>query len=182
MSTYREDTRVQIPATHELIYGPVGTGKTESVRRRLTDEVTHASIETWLIDLNMSLPEFAGLADKHAITMAEARTLMGQLLAAVHYRQRKLAEVGAARFEAMDPRHGLPLIVVTIDDAHTVLTDREIRAVMEQIAQYGQKAGVLTRLVAQSGELPDLRAFGYSELIRSTMTAGSVFACEKASA
>ena len=126
MSTYREDTRVQIPAAHELIYGPVGTGKTESVRRNLTDEVTNSGIETWLVDLNMSLPEFAGLADKHATTMAEARTLMGQLLAEVHYRQRKLAEVGVARFEVGDARHGLPLIVVTVDDAHTVLADREI--------------------------------------------------------
>lgn len=182
MSTHREDLRVQFPTNHELIYGTTGTGKTETVRQHLAEEIAAEGAETWVIDPRMALPEFAGLADKYAMTRDEVRKLMGQILGELHYRAGKLAALGVVAFEAGDPRHGLPLIVVTVEETRQVLADPEVRAVMERAVQEGRKVGVVARLVVSSKDRPALASFGGSEVIRSSVLNGNVLECERATA
>lgn len=181
MNPQREDPRMQFPTSHELIYGTTGSGKTDLVREYLSEEIADEHGETWIVDPHMALPEFAGLADKYAPSMKEARRLVRLLHAEMRDRGAKLAELGVADFEAGDPRHNLPVIVVTVEEAAQVLADREVRAVMERIVQDARQVGVVARLVASSKDRPTLAAFGNSEVIRSSVANGNEFACEKAS-
>lgn len=177
-----EDHRMQFPTGHELIYGHVASGKTDTVRQRLTDEIAAEGAESWVVDPKMAVPEFAGLADKYAMSMDEVRRLMADLIAELHYRADKLAELGVTTFEVGDPRHNLPVVVVTVEEASTVLADPWARAVLERTVQEGRKVGVFTRLVVTSTDRLPLAAFGGSEVIRSSVLNGNVLECERATA
>ena len=136
-----EDHRMQFPTGHELIYGHVASGKTDTVRQRLTDEIAAEGAESWVVDPKMAVPEFAGLADKYAMSMDEVRRLMADLIAELHYRADKLAELGVTTFEVGDPRHNLPVVVVTAMDLGAEELDLLQNATRKVIAK-GATTGV----------------------------------------
>jgi hypothetical protein len=165
---------------HELIYGRIASGKTETVRQHLAEELAAENVQAWIVDPHMALPEFAGKATKYASSRTDIQRLTRGLITELTERGKQLAGLGAAGFEPGDPRHGLPLIVVTVEEAHQVLADREVRAVMERVVKDGRKTGIFSRLVVSSKQQPNLNAFGGSEVIRSAATGGHVVACERA--
>lgn len=179
MSTYREDTRVQIPASHELIYGPVGSGKTWTVREHLAAESDAKNTQTWIVDPHMAVPDFSFAAHKYANTGPEINDLLVSLVGETVIRAEQLASLDVAEFTPGDPKHGLPQIVVTVEAAEDVLVDERRRFLVERVIRVSAKTGIRFRLVVPK---PHVGWFGGSELIRSTMTSGAVFACEKATA
>lgn len=141
---------------HDVIWGPIASGKTYTVRQLLThDYMTECGgdvVESWVVDVNMSMPDVEFLVNRYATKFPAVRDLLSAAL-------------------MVDHLTGCTLRTVTIDDASDVLEDAECRFLAEKIAQYGRLCGVKLRLVVPSLEL---RAFGGSEILRAAVSQGNV--------
>lgn len=136
---------------HDAIWGPIASGKTYTVRQLLNKEYKAAVVESWVVDVNMSMPEVEFLVNRYATKLPAVRDLLSAAL-------------------MVDHLSGCTLRTVTIDDAHDVLDDGECRFLTEQIAKYGPRNGVKLRLVVPSLEL---RAFGGSAVLQAAVSEGN---------
>lgn len=142
-------------AGHEVIYGPVGCGKTFKAKERIDEDIRNDR-SVWIIDLDgQSLPSELDLAGEPATTVEEARRLLD---AAQGIRRRGL--FGRRRRSAATPSP----ITVTIEEAPRVLADPVCRRRMETLLKDAEKYRVRVRLVVRSLAL---ESFGGSDLIRS---------------
>lgn len=169
---------------HDLIAGSTDAGKSGTVNQLLAEERHSGLIASQVIDPQggMSFPDFQDSVESYARTIAEARTLLRKaharmdaraaLLGALPWmddkeRQRK----GLGDFTPMDPRHGLPMVSITIDEAHKVLADEVCRALVEEMIAMSRKTGVKFRLITQ---VPLLSYLGGSMAIRDAVASGNV--------
>lgn len=155
MSIDREDTAMR---SHELIHGRTDT--TSLARQRLHGDATPA----WVIDPHMKATDLARTAARYACTASEIEAMLMDLVSLVHA-------------QAAHPDPGAP-VTVTVLDASDVLVDRRNRSLVERALQMAGGTGVRFRMVVAK---PHIGWLGGSELIRSAMTAGAVFAAEEAS-
>jgi hypothetical protein len=82
--------------------------------------------------------------------------------------ERGRARKGKAHFE---PTPQMPLLSITIEEAHAVLSIPEARKLAEDIAKMGRKCGVSLRLVVQ---VPLLDQLGNSMTLRDGVAGGNV--------
>jgi DNA polymerase III delta prime subunit len=164
---------------HELIYGPTGSGKTQAVRHELAAEITAEHTETWIVDPHITVPEYANVADAYAATGSDIEALLVKLAREALSRTERMAALNLTEFTPGDPRHGLPLVAVTIVAAADVLVDQRHRSLVERTLRVSGKTGIKFRLVVPK---PQIGWFGGSEVIRSSVANGRVLECERATA
>lgn len=143
-SVYRSG-RIETAAGHTFTWGPAASGKTTSIRVDLTRDVAGGA-EAWIIDPSCGLADWEDRASKYATTIPEARDLLGDAANRV-------------------PEDG-PLVVV-IEEAPTVFADGYRRRLAEHIVRYARRNNIRFRVTAQ---VPDLTAFGGSQLLRAALT------------
>lgn len=171
-------TSISAPSSgsHELICGPTGSGKTHRAKLQLAEEHASAAVESWVVDPFTALPEWRGKAHRYAHTFDEIRALLEAVRREATDRVGLLASLGLTGWTAGDPRHGLPLLVVTVDDTPAVLKDPACHGAVEDVLYMARRCGIRFRLVVP-GLL--LACFGGSEVIRSqVLIDGSVLACQ----
>lgn len=188
MNPQREDPRMlgrkhpttdYDPTAHEVFHGPDGTERTSLARTFMEEgDIARHDIEAWVIDPFLTVAECKNKVDRYTRTPEDINELLATLLAETFSRAEHMANLALTKFVPGDDRHALPLISVTITDADEVLRAPRRCHTVGQVIRMSRRAGIRFRLVVPSLAIS---SFGGSELIRSTMTNASVFACEKAS-
>lgn len=169
---------------HTLISGSTDSGKSRTVDQLLIEERHSGVITSQVIDPQggQSLPDWQNQVDRYARNIAEARELLTDAKARMYARNALLAAVewtdgmgrarmGVGQFTPGDPRHGLNLLSITIDEAQTVLADPICRQLVEEMIAMSRKCGIKFRLITQ---VPLLGSLGNSMVIRDAVAAGNV--------
>jgi hypothetical protein len=156
---------------HHLITGRTGSGKTRAVRTRLGEEMNNPDAASWIIDPDMGLVEFDGKADRYAHSGNGIDKLIDDLEAEITDRSARLAELNITEFVPNDPRHGYPLITVTVEAGREVLMVPRYRAVIQEAVVHGRGIGIQVVMTTTDGSLG---SFGGSEAIRAGMYDGDV--------
>lgn len=169
---------------HDLISGCTDSGKSRTVDQLLAEERQSGVIVSHVIDPQggQSLPDWQDNVDRYARSIQEAVFLLMQardrmyarnaFLASVRWTDDKgRARVGIGQFTPCDPRHGLPMLSITIDEAQTVLADIACKVLVEEMIGMSRKCGIKFRLITQVPLLPSL---GNSMVIRDAVAAGNV--------
>jgi hypothetical protein len=168
-------------AVHDLIAGAIGSGKSRLVDELLAYERASGLIVSWVIDpqRGQSLPDWMDNVPWSARDLEEGmrmlRAVHRVMLARNAYfatmpwidekgRQRR----GKAHF---DPTPEIPLLSVTIEEAHQLLRLDEARELAEDIAKMARKCGVRLRLIVQ---VPLLDQLGGSTALRDSLASGNV--------
>jgi hypothetical protein len=169
---------------HTLIAGSTDAGKSRTVDQLLAEERHSGVIVSQIIDPQggQSLPDWQGNVHDYARNITEARALLtrakdrmrarNDLLAGIRWvdelgRQRK----GIGQFTPGDPRHGLKMLSITIDEAQSILKDQICRELVEDMIAMSRKCGIKFRLITQ---VPLLSSLGGSMAIRDAVAAGNV--------
>lgn len=169
---------------HTLIAGSTDAGKSRTVDQLLAEERHSGVIVSQIIDPQggQSLPDWQGKVNAYARNITEARVLLARARDRMYARNAFLANVkwvddlgrdrvGIGQFTPGDPRHGLKLLSITIDEAQTVLADPVCRALVEEMIAMSRKCGIKFRLITQ---VPLLSSLGNSMAIRDAVAAGNV--------
>lgn len=169
---------------HDLISGSTDSGKSRTVEQLLAEERHSGVIISQVIDPQggASLPDWQNHVNRYSRTILESRDLLrdardrmygrNALMAALEWtddRGRKRQGIG--QFTPGDPRHGLKMLSITIDEAQKVLADDVCRALVEEMIGMSRKCGIKFRLVTQ---VPLLTSLGNSMVIRDAVAAGNV--------
>jgi hypothetical protein len=88
-------------------------------------------------------------------------------------RQKWVDEKGRQRtgVKGFTPTREMPLLVLTIEEAHAILGDDEAKAIVEDLSKMARKCGIKLRLVTQ---VPTLSQLGNSNVLRSMVASGNV--------
>lgn len=176
---------------HTLIAGSTDAGKSRTVDQLLCEERHSGVIASQIIDPQggQSLPDWQGNVEDYARNITEARALLTRARDRMYARNAFMASVkwrddhrsdkfpdgrerlGIGEFTPGDPRHGLKLLSITIDEAQTVLADPVCRALVEEMIAMSRKCGIKFRLITQ---VPLLSSLGNSMAIRDAVAAGNV--------
>lgn len=169
---------------HDLISGSTDSGKSRTVEQLLAEERHSGLIISQVIDPQggASLPDWQNHVNRYARTILEARELLSDardrmyarnaLMAALEWTdERGRRRQGIGQFTPGDPRHGLLMLSITIDEAHKVLGDPICCALVEEMIAMTRKCGIKFRLVTQ---VPLLGSLGNSMVIRDAVAAGNV--------
>jgi hypothetical protein len=169
---------------HSLISGSTDSGKSRTVEQLLAEERHSGIIVSWVIDPQggASLPDWQDNVPYFARSVDEARVMLLKARARMYARNAFMSQVrwtdgkgrqrkGIAEFTPMDPRHGLPMLSITIDEAHVVLKDRWCKELVEEMIAMARKCGIKIRLITQ---VPLLDSLGNSSNIRDAVAAGNV--------
>jgi hypothetical protein len=164
-------------AQHGLVAGTTGAGKSSTLGLKLAYERSTPLIVSWVADPQggQSLPEWVDQVDWYARSMDEIRVMMHALRKLMYSRSERLANerwtddkgrhrIGRSTFI---PRPDLPLIAVTIDEAHRVLdpNDGAMVALLDEFARMGRKCGISLTLATQMPTLGDLQKMSLREQI-----------------
>ncbi|WP_030375547.1 hypothetical protein [Streptomyces rimosus] len=167
---------------HDLISGDTDSGKSRLLDLLLATEKHASLIHSWVIDPQggQSLPDwqddvgwFADSVEEGVILLMAAVRVMYQR-SAVLSRTEWTDEDGNRRrgFKGFTPGLlGMPLLSITIDEAHAVLRNPVAVLLCQEIAKMGRKCGVRLRLVTQ---MPLLDQLGHSHVLRAQVAAGNV--------
>jgi hypothetical protein len=169
---------------HTLIAGSTDAGKSRTVDQLLAEERHSGVIVSQIIDPQggQSLPDWQGHVNAYARNLTDARVLLTRARDRMYARNALLAGIrwvddrgrertGIGQFTPGDPRHGLKLLSITIDEAQTVLADPACRALVEEMIAMSRKCGIKFRLITQ---VPLLSSLGNSMAIRDAVAAGNV--------
>lgn len=172
---------------HTLIAGSTDAGKSVLVKQLLAEERHSGVIASVLIDpqrgQSYSESGWRRAVARFAGTIPEARQLLIELRDRMYARNELMSSIrwvseedgeeieGVEEFTPGDPRHGLPMISVTIDEAQTVLADDRCRSLVEEMIAMSRKCGIKFRLITQ---VPLLGSLGNSTPIRDAVAAGNV--------
>lgn len=169
---------------HTLIAGSTDAGKSRTVDQLLAEERHSGVVVSQIIDPQggQSLPDWQGNVQNYARNITEARQLLTHARDRMYSRNALLAGIpwvdgmgrnrtGIAEFTPGDPRHGLKMLSITIDEAQTVLADAVCRALVEEMIAMSRKCGIKFRLITQ---VPLLSSLGNSMAIRDAVAAGNV--------
>ncbi len=171
---------------HDLIAGTTGSGKSRLIDLLLAEERRSPLIASVIIDPQngQSLPAWR----RHVALFADTAELGMAVLYAVrdemYRRSRLLSRVEwidedgdqVEGIEFFDPTHpvirelGLPLLVLTIEEAPTFLALPGARAITEDLAKMARKCGIKLRLICQ---VPLLDQLG-STTLRDQVASGNV--------
>lgn len=169
---------------HDLISGSTDSGKSTAVGQLLAEELHSGVIVSWVIDPQggMSLPDWQNSVDRYARNIAEARDLLkegrdrmyarGDMLGALKWTDEKgRPRPGVGSFTPGDPRHGLMMLSITIDEADRVLKDADCRQYVEEMVNMSRKTGIKLRLVSH---VPLMAGIGNSQDIADGVKSGNV--------
>lgn len=169
---------------HDLISGSTDSGKSRTVEQLLAEERHSGLIISQVIDPQggASLPDWQNHVNKYARTILEARELLTTARDRMYARNALMASLkwtdergrrrqGIGQFTPGDPRHGLKMLSITIDEAQKVLADAVCCALVEEMIAMTRKCGIKFRLVTQ---VPLLGSLGNSMVIRDAVAAGNV--------
>jgi hypothetical protein len=174
--------RPESGAVHSLVAGTTGAGKSRFVEMLLACERhSRGLICSWVCDPQggQSLPDWIDHVDYAERTAEGGVRMLRRAVAVMYERNAYLAQVewtddrgrvrkGKAHFE---PTPEMPLLSITIEEAHAVLSIAEARKLAEDIAKMGRKCGVSLRLVVQ---VPLLDQLGNSMTLRDGVAGGNV--------
>lgn len=176
--------RVGSGPVHTLISGSTDSGKSKTVEQLLAEERHSGVIVSWVIDpqRGASLPDWQDNVERYARTVEEARDLLLRARVRMYARNEFMASVkwtdpqgrqrkGIGDFTPMDPRHLLPMLSITIDEAQTILNDKFCRELIVEMIGMSRKCGIKFRLITQ---VPLLENLGNSSAIRDAVAAGNV--------
>lgn len=169
-------------AVHGLLAGTSDAGKSRQVDMLLGYERHSGGLVcSWICDPQhgQSLPDWMDHVDFAARTAEEGIVLLRMAVAVMYARNDYLARVewtddrgrrrvGKAHFE---PTPAMPLLSLTIEEAHAVLAYEEAAKLAEAIGKMGRKCGVALRLVVQ---VPLLAQLGNSTTLRDAVAGGNV--------
>lgn len=169
---------------HTLISGSTDSGKSRTVEQLLAEERHSGVVVSWVIDpqAGQSLPDWQDNVPVYARNIDQARVVLLRARARMYARNGFMSQIlwtdnkgrtrkGLGQFTPMDPRHGLPLLSITIDEAQTVLADRWCCELVEEMIGMSRKCGIKFRLITQ---VPLLDSLGNSMKIRDAVAAGNV--------
>lgn len=174
--------RPESGAVHSLVAGTTGAGKSRFVEMLLACERHSGGLVcSWVCDPQggQSLPDWIDHVDYPERTAEGGVRMLRRAVAVMYQRNAYLAQVewtdergrarkGKAHFE---PTPEMPLLSITIEEAHAVLAIPEARKLAEDIAKMGRKCGVSLRLVVQ---VPLLDQLGNSMTLRDGVAGGNV--------
>jgi hypothetical protein len=170
---------------HDLISGTTGAGKSQLVGGLLAVEHATDLIVSWVIDpqRGQSLPEWQEAADWFAPSVKAGMRMLRALARDIDRRNAYLSRLrwtddkGRARRGKswFDPTPELPIISVTIEEAHMVFGDpiygAEAVTLVEKMSKIARKCGVRFRIITQ---VPLLDQLGNSSTLRSMVASGNV--------
>ncbi|WP_141575762.1 hypothetical protein [Actinomadura sp. WMMA1423] len=169
---------------HTLIAGTTDAGKSALVKMLLAEERHSGLVLSWLIDpqRGQSYSGWKKSVHRFAGTLPEARKLLFQARARMYARNELLSNLewtdergrlieGVEDFTPGDPRHGLPLLAITIDEAQVILSDDICCALVEEIIAMSRKCGIKIRLLTQ---VPLQGSLGDSQQIKDAVASGNV--------
>lgn len=181
---YYRHYRADSGPVHTLIAGSTDSGKSRTVEQLLIEERHSGVIVSHLIDGKggISLPDWADSVDEYATTTEEARDLLTKDRNRMYLRIEVLKTCGwtddkgrlrkgLSQFTPGDPRHGLPMLSITIDEAQKILADDVCRSLVEEMIGMSRSCGIKFRLITQ---VPLLSSLGNSSVIRDAVAAGNV--------
>jgi hypothetical protein len=184
IGTYIDGARVEYVwrEWHDLISGTTGSGKSRLLDLLLaTSRASGGLIVDWVLDPQngQSLPDWQEEVDWFASGVDEGMRMLRAARSVMYARNRTLAKQewvdgrGRTRkgVKAFTPTPDMPLLVLTIEEAHAVLNDDEAKTIVEDIAKMGRKCGIKVRLVTQ---VPTLSQLGNSNVLRSMVASGNV--------
>lgn len=173
---------------HDLFSGSTRSGKTELVKTLLGEERRSGLIVSYLLDPQRGhsyglwkkrVHKFAGtMPDIHARLLELRRRMYGrnELMSNIEWKDEKEREYdGVEDFTPGDPRHGLPMISVTIDEFQKVVSDPEYgpacAALVEEMIEMSSKCGIKFRLLTP---VPLIDSLGGSQRIKDAVASGNV--------
>lgn len=166
---------------HDLIAGTTDSGKSRLCDQLLALERHSGLVTSWVIDpqSGQSLPDWVSAVDWFAPSVEEGLRLLRAARAVMYARNRHLARVawvddkGRTRRgrTSFDPRLAMPLLSITIEEAHRVLAVDSARKLAEEIAVMSRKCGIKLRFVVQ---VPLLDQLGGSSTLRDMLAGGNV--------
>lgn len=170
-------------AWHDLVAGTNGAGKSSFISMLLaTSRAAGGAIVDWVIDPQegQSAPAWVGNVDRFATTAETGLILLRQAEQVMYARNKLLSsykwtdekgrkQPGYSYFPWMSIN--MPLLVITVFEAHAVLALPGAREVVENIAKMARKCGIKLRLEVQ---VPLLDQLGNSQTIRDQVAAGNV--------
>jgi biotin operon repressor len=171
----------EIGPIHDLIAGTSGAGKSGLVNELLAEERQSGMMTSVVIDpqQGQSVPDWADNVHRFAGDVETGIELLRRVEIAMYARNRHFAGIewvddkGRRRrgLPKWFPGCGLPLMVVTIEEAHAVLDDPEAALITERIAKMARKCGIKLRLIVQD---PSVSQIGNRRVLRSQLTGGNV--------
>jgi hypothetical protein len=182
--TYIDGDRVEYVwrEWHDLISGTTGSGKSRCLDLLLaTSRAAGGLIVDWVIDPQngQSLPDWQDEVDWFAAGVDDGKKLLKAARSVMYSRNQRLSrqewvdERGKTRrgVKSFTATPDMPLLVVTIEEAHAVLNDKESLAIVEDMSKMARKCGIKVRLVTQ---VPTLSQLGGSNVLRSMVASGNV--------
>ncbi len=180
---------------HDLFAGTTGSGKSELTNLLLCMEIRSGDTVSYLIDpqQGQSYGELVKLLSGTAYAMESTPEAMGirELLARIEAEMyRRNAALTAMKWTDADKEErtgvktwrpgleGMPLLVVTIDEAHAVLSDQVCCAIITRLCAMARKCGIKIRLITQVPLLASLRRME----IRDAVAGGNVVVFRTANA
>jgi hypothetical protein len=168
---------------HDLIAGTTGAGKSSLIEMLLaTSRASAGAIVDWIGDPQggQSCPDWIDNVDRAATSPAHCVVLLERARDLMYARNALLAEMpwtddqgrrrkGFSHFPWM--LVGMPLLVVTLFEAHAALADPRGRSAAEDIGKMSRKCGIKLRLETQ---VPLLDQLGGSQTLRDMVAGGNV--------
>lgn len=182
-------TRIFEPGSgpvHELYSGDSGSGKSRGLETAILQSAATGLVIPWVADPQggQSLPAWAGIDGRSPYAATTTEQIFEQLHAARAIMYARSRELARAKWKDEDgiTRRGLdfydhtvvpwmPIIEITIDEAHRVLEDETRKSLCEEIILMSRKTGIRLRFATQYPALPQL---GNSMVIRSQLAGGNV--------
>lgn len=168
---------------HDLVSGSTDAGKSTAVGQLLAEERHSGLIVSQVIDPQdgTSFPDWQDNVNRYARTIPEARELLREAHARMQARAKTLGSLswvdekgrerkGIGEFTPGDPRHGLKLLSITIDEAQDVLADMECAQLVDSMIGMSRKCGIKFRLITQ---VPLLDSFGHSQKVADAIKSGN---------
>lgn len=173
---------------HDLFSGCTRSGKTELAKTLLGEERRSGVIVSWLLDPQRGqsygvwkkrVHRFAGTKREIRDALRDLKRRMearSELLSSIVWRDEKGREQeGITDFTPGDPRHGLPMISVTIDEFQSVVGDEdygdECASLVEEMIEMSSKCGIKFRLLTP---VPLMDSIGNSQRIKDAVGSGNV--------
>jgi hypothetical protein len=173
--------RLESGPPHDLISGCTDSGKSRLVDLLLSEERHSPLIVSWVIDPQggQSLPAWRGNVDIFVESAADGVDLLEFAVDEMYRRNKILSHLewvdarGRNRVgvDCFNPTRDMPLISITVEEAHDVLRDPRAVLAAERLAGMARKCGIKLRLITQ---LPLLAQLGNSMYLRDQVAAGNV--------
>lgn len=165
-------------AAHALVSGVNGSGKTKVLDLILTEASASDRVFPIVVDGGdgASLPHWKSRVPLFSENRHDARKVLKYVLRLMERRRSMVKRQGGG---SLEPSPEMPLILVTIDEAHRLLMKDEdedldnsdVRRMCEKLTQEGRKFGIALVL---STQVPSAAQLGGSTVLRDQLKGGTV--------